>query len=68
MFSSQELKLKYYTLMVEMSQHEHSYLAICQYYQAIFDTPQVQENEAHWKDVSVVIKFGTCVACYEWLR
>lgn len=47
----QELKLKYYKLMIELCQHDHNYLAICQHYRAMFDTPRVQQDEATWKDV-----------------
>lgn len=46
----QELKLKYYRLMIELCQHDRDYLATCQHYRAIFETPRVQEDEAMWKD------------------
>lgn len=41
----QDLKLKFYQLMIEMAQHEDKYLAICKYYRAVFDTPSVMEDE-----------------------
>lgn len=47
----QELKLKYYRLMIELCQHDNDYLAICQHYRSIFDTPKVQEEEETMKDV-----------------
>ena len=47
----QELKLKYYKLMISLCQHDQKYLSICQHYRAIFDTPQVQKEEAMWKEV-----------------
>ena len=37
--------------MIELCQHDHNYLAICQHYRAIFDTPQVQGDEETWKAV-----------------
>jgi 26S proteasome regulatory subunit N5 len=46
----QELKLKYYRLMIELCQHDHDYLAICRHYKAIFTTPSVQEDELQWQD------------------
>ena len=49
--SLQELKLKYYKLMIELCQHEQNYLATCKHYRAIFDTPQVQSDESLWKEV-----------------
>ncbi|CAI8038715.1 26S proteasome non-ATPase regulatory subunit 12 [Geodia barretti] len=45
----QELKLKYYRLMIELCQHDHDYLAICRHYQAIFTTPSVQETSSSGK-------------------
>ncbi|CAG2112556.1 unnamed protein product [Medioppia subpectinata] len=40
----QELKFKYYELMIELDQNESSYLSICKHYLAIFNSPAVQEN------------------------
>lgn len=37
--------------MIELCQHDRDYLATCQHYRAIFETPRVQEDEAMWKDV-----------------
>jgi 26S proteasome regulatory subunit N5 len=41
----QDLKLKFYRYMIEMDEHDNSYLNICRHYRAIFDTPKIQENE-----------------------
>jgi len=41
---SHKLKLRYYTLMIELDQHEGSYLSICKHYRAILNTPVVQED------------------------
>ena len=49
---NQDLKLKYYRLMIELCQHQQDYLATCQHYRAILETPRVQADEAMWKDVS----------------
>lgn len=40
----QELKLKYYRLMIELDQHEGSYLATCKHYRAILTTPCIQSD------------------------
>ena len=48
---TQELKLRYYRLMVELGQHDSNYLAICQHYRAMFDTPLLQQDAEAWKDV-----------------
>lgn len=44
MFVLQDLKLKYYQLMIELDEHEGSYLAICKHYKAVYDTSEVKEN------------------------
>ncbi|CAN8007240.1 unnamed protein product, partial [Ixodes pacificus] len=40
----QDLKLRYYRLMIELDQHEGSYLAICRHYSALYRTESVQED------------------------
>ncbi|XP_064405875.1 26S proteasome non-ATPase regulatory subunit 12-like [Halichondria panicea] len=46
----QELKLKYYQLMIELCSHDGDYLAICKHYRAVFNTPQVQREDSHWQE------------------
>ncbi|GAB6033295.1 proteasome regulatory particle subunit [Chamberlinius hualienensis] len=41
---TEELKLKYYRLMIDLDQHDGSYLAISKHYRAIYDTPSVQAD------------------------
>jgi len=41
---TEELKLKYYKLMIELGQHEGSYLAISKHYRAIYNTPSIQAD------------------------
>lgn len=41
---TKELKLKYYQLMIELDEHEGSYLAICKHYRAVYDTQEVKES------------------------
>lgn len=40
----QDLKLKYYQLMIEIDQHNARYLDICRHYQAVFDTQSIKED------------------------
>ena len=40
--------------MIEMAQHDDSYLAICKYYRAVFDTPSVMEEQAKRQEVTLV--------------
>lgn len=41
----QDLKMTFYQLMIEVARHEGSYLDICKYYRAMFDTPSVLEDK-----------------------
>jgi len=41
----QQLKLTFYKFMIELDQHEGTYLNICRHYRAIYDTPCIQEDE-----------------------
>ncbi|MBN3299091.1 PSD12 ATPase, partial [Amia calva] len=60
---SEDLKLKYYNLMIQVDLHEGSYLSICKHYRAIYDTPCILEDSAKWQQVRMnpvetVFKFG----------
>lgn len=48
--STQDLKLKYCRLMIELDQHEGSYLSICKHFRAIYDTPSIQEDKTKRHD------------------
>jgi len=39
-----ELKLKFYSYMIELGQHEGDYLDICKNFKQVFDTPCIQED------------------------
>lgn len=41
----QELKLKFYKLMIELDAHEGSYLSICKHYRAVYDTKCISEDK-----------------------
>ncbi|KAF9381724.1 26S proteasome non-ATPase regulatory subunit 12 [Podila verticillata] len=45
----QDLKLRYYDLMIEYSLHENEYLNVCKHYRQIYDTPIVKEDPAQAK-------------------
>lgn len=47
----QKSKLKYYNLMIQVDQHEGSYLSICKHYRAIYDTPCIQAEGEKWQQV-----------------
>lgn len=43
--------MKYYNLMIQVDQHEGSYLSICKHYRAIYDTPCILEDSSKWQQV-----------------
>ncbi|KAH7950519.1 hypothetical protein HPB49_025057 [Dermacentor silvarum] len=46
----QDLKMRYYKLMIELDQHESSYLAICKHYSALYRTESIQKDETQRKE------------------
>jgi 26S proteasome regulatory subunit N5 len=47
----QELKMKYYSLMIEYHKHFSHYLEITKAYREIFNTARVQADPAQWKEI-----------------
>lgn len=37
--------MKFYQLMIQVARHDGSYLDICKYYRAMFDTPAILEDK-----------------------
>jgi len=46
----QDLKLKFYQLMIELCHNEGGYLAICRHYRAVYDTPSIQDDKEKMKE------------------
>lgn len=44
----QDLKIRYYNLLIRYHTHKKDYLEICRDHQAIYDTPKVRENPDLW--------------------
>jgi len=47
----QELKLKYYKLLIEYHNHSNNYFQLCKANHAIFNTPSIQADPTKWKPV-----------------
>jgi len=43
--SAHDLKILFYSRMIEVDQHEGSYLSICHHYMAMLTTPKIQKDE-----------------------
>ena len=55
LFNCQELKLKYYNLMIALSHHDDDYLAVCRHYLAMYQTPYIMSDEVKWSEVAMSV-------------
>ncbi|KAJ3181132.1 26S proteasome non-ATPase regulatory subunit 12 [Gaertneriomyces sp. JEL0708] len=62
---NQDLKLRYYNLMIQYAVHENQYLQVCKYFRQIFDTPTVQEKEEQWTEVLQNIVYFIILSPYD---
>lgn len=44
--------------MIQVDQHEGSYLSICKHYKAIYDTPSILEDSSKWQQVESRLVLG----------
>lgn len=49
--SLEELKLKYYQLLIRYHSHNNSYIDICRCYKAIYETDSIADDPEKWKPV-----------------
>ncbi|ORY91686.1 hypothetical protein BCR35DRAFT_286656 [Leucosporidium creatinivorum] len=61
----EDLKLRYYALMILWGLHESKYLEVCKYYRQVYDTPSIQEDEAKWSAVLRNIVYFVVLAPYD---
>ena len=47
----QDLKLRFYELMIQLALHDNRYLDVCKYYREVYTTKSVQENELKWVEI-----------------
>ncbi|ERL86079.1 26S proteasome non-ATPase regulatory subunit 12 [Dendroctonus ponderosae] len=62
---TQELKLKYYRLMMELDQHEGSYLATCKHYRAVLNTSSIQADESERQSSAKAVVLYLILAPYD---
>jgi len=61
----QDIKVKYYILMVEYYAHEGKYLEICRCYQQIYNTPIIKEDSEKWKPYMQLMLVFVILAPYD---
>ncbi|XP_042239997.1 26S proteasome non-ATPase regulatory subunit 12-like [Homarus americanus] len=67
-FDSEEvddLKLKFYNLMIDLDSHDGSFLSICRHYRAIYDSKSVKESETEKKRVLKHVVLFIILAPYD---
>uniref|UniRef100_A0A0V0G3D9 Putative 26s proteasome regulatory complex subunit n=1 Tax=Triatoma dimidiata TaxID=72491 RepID=A0A0V0G3D9_TRIDM len=62
---TQDLKLKFYRLMIELDQHEGLYLSTCKHFRAILATPSVQEDKKQCEEVVQNVVLHLILAPYD---
>jgi len=60
-----ELKLKFYQLMIELDQHEGSYLAICKHYLAIYNSESIQADKEKMKEALCCVVLYLTLGAYD---
>lgn len=50
----QDLKLKFYDLMIQQALHQSAYLDVAKYYEKVWDTPSIKEDESKSRAVSIL--------------
>lgn len=63
--SHQDLKLKYYDLMIQLAVHDGKYLPICRHYLAVFNTPCIQEDANKRKEALQHVCVFAILASYD---
>lgn len=58
------LKLEYYKLLIKIGLHKREYLEIAQFYQEIYNSECVKNNEAEWKDTLIHIVYFLILSPY----
>ncbi|CAL9735750.1 26S proteasome regulatory subunit Rpn5p [Monosporozyma servazzii] len=58
------LKLEYYKLLIKIGLHKREYLEIAQFYQEIYNSECIKNNEAEWKDTLIHIVYFLILSPY----
>ncbi|AMD20489.1 HDL255Wp [Eremothecium sinecaudum] len=64
----EQLKLKYYELLIRISLHKSEYLEIAQYYQEIYNTSSIKKSPELWKPVLSHVVYFLILAPYDNLQ
>ncbi|KAG5438885.1 hypothetical protein PCANB_002215 [Pneumocystis canis] len=60
----EDLKLRYYELLIRIGLYEDNYLEVCKHYRAVYNTPSIIKDESKWKDVLQNIVYFVIISPY----
>ncbi|TPX34343.1 hypothetical protein SmJEL517_g02966 [Synchytrium microbalum] len=61
----QDLKLRFYEIMIKHALHGDNYLDVCKYYRSIYETPCIKENIEKWGEVLTNVVMFIILAPYD---
>ncbi|KAG4305818.1 hypothetical protein PORY_000728 [Pneumocystis oryctolagi] len=61
---AEDLKLRYYELLIRIGLHEDNYLEVCKYYRAVYDISSIISDETKWKDVLQNVVYFVIISPY----
>jgi len=61
----EDVKIRYYTLMIRIYVHENKYIDICKSYHSIYNTPKIQADESQWSKYLQLMVAYACVASHD---
>ncbi|SCV99812.1 LAFE_0B03048g1_1 [Lachancea fermentati] len=64
----EKLKLEYYDLLIKIALHKSDYLEVAQYYQEIYSTNSIKQDETKWKSALSHVVFFLVLAPYDNLQ
>jgi len=61
----EDLKIRFYLLMIRYYSNDSKYLDICKSYHAIYTTPKIQADEQEWKKYLKLVVLYVCLASHD---
>ncbi|KAJ1502634.1 26S proteasome non-ATPase regulatory subunit 12, partial [Coelomomyces lativittatus] len=63
--NTQDLKLRFYELLIQYDLHEENYLNVCKSFREVFDTESVLADENKWKEILTFIVIFIVLSPYD---
>lgn len=63
--ANEDLKLRFYALMISYALHTSKYLELCKFYRSVYESPSVQSDQAKWTAALRNVVFFVVLAPYD---